>query len=87
VGDHLQYSTPPEEGLILAPRIFHGNLHVIAKFTAFLCVTPSGGVDVRQAVTDGQAGSVIKAEVPSRVAKEPPSCTLNYTGTGGGEPL
>ena len=59
-----QYSTPPEEILNLAPRIFLGNFHIIAKFTAFLCVTPSGGVVVHRAVTDGQAGSVFKAEVP-----------------------
>jgi len=43
--------------------------------------------NVHQAVTDGQAGSVFKAEVLSRVAKEPPGCTLNYTGTVSGKPL
>lgn len=72
MGDHLQYGTAPEI-LNLAPRIFLGNFHVLAKFTAFLCVTPSGGVDVHQTVTDGQAGSIFKAEVPTRAAKEPPS--------------
>jgi hypothetical protein len=47
-------------------------------------VTPSGGVVVHRAVTDGQAGSV---QVPSRVVKEHPRCTLNYTGTVTGKPL
>jgi hypothetical protein len=45
VGDHLQYGAPPEEVLYLALRLFLGKFHVIAKITAFLCVTPSGVVD------------------------------------------
>jgi hypothetical protein len=74
---------PPEEVLNIAPRISLGNFYVIAKFTGFAvwwgtCVP---------AITDGQAGSGIKAEVPSRVTKEPPMFTLNYTGTVSGKPL
>jgi hypothetical protein len=69
----------PEEVLNIAPRIFLGNFHVISEFTGFAvwwgtCVP---------AVTDGQAGCGLKAEVPSRVAKEHPRCNLNYTGTVG----
>ena len=52
-----------------------------------VCVTPSGGVDVHQTVTDGQASSVFRAEVLSRFAKEPLGYTLNYTGTVGGKTL
>jgi len=62
-------------------------MSLLSLRSSCVCVTPSGGVDVHRAVTDGQAGSVFKAELLSRVAKEPLGYTLNYTGTVGGKTL
>jgi hypothetical protein len=71
---------PPEEVLNIAPKIFLGKFYVVSKFTGFAV----GWGTCVPAVTNGQAGSGLKAEVPSRVAKEPPRFTLNYIGTVGG---
>lgn len=73
MGDHLQYITMLEEVLHLAPRPFVWNVYIIAKTTAFrLCTS----------VTTGEAGSVFRVELLSRVTNETPKCTLNGTGAG-----
>jgi hypothetical protein len=59
-----------------------GNLHIIAKITAFRCVTPCSVVRPYRGVTEVQAGSIFRVEFLSRGQNETCACALNDNGTG-----